>query len=184
MSGRYRQQSVFLLLVLLVALLACSCFGGGGEEPATTIGGVTATTATGGGGGAPTEEIMGTQLLAPDQEPIVEEVIRTTEDTPAEVVDALTQGKAIVLLFYVPGGADDVSVLKSLKRLETSFRDYKFLQYDYKAPDAYGDLSTILAVGYPPELILIDRTGVIQDVWNGYVDDGTLNQRLVNLGRD
>ncbi len=127
---------------------------------------------------------MGQQLLGPDQEPTVDDFIMTTEDTPAEVVEALTQGRAIVLLFYVPGAADDISVLKSLKRLKTSFRDYEFLEYDYKTPDVYGDLSTILEVGYPPELILIDSAGVIQDVWNGYVDDGTLNQRLVNLGRN
>jgi hypothetical protein len=183
MSGRCRQQAVFLLLVLMVALLACSCFGGGGGAT-TTIEGAVTTTPIVGVGGASVENLVGRQILGPDQQPVVDEVIRTTDDTPTEVVEALTQGKPIVLLFYVAGGADDVSVLKSLDRLKTSFSGYEFLEYDYKAPDAYGDLSTILEVGYPPELILIDTTGVIKDVWNGYVDDGTLNQRLANLGRD
>jgi len=48
----------------------------------------------------------------------------------------------------------------------------------------YGDLSTLLGVTYPPELILIDRAGIIRQVWNGFVDEGSLNQSLVNLGRE
>jgi hypothetical protein len=67
--------------------------------------------------------------------------------------------------------------------LKTSFGQYEFLVYDYKLPNDYGDLSTLLGVGYPPELILVDKTGVVQKVYNGYIDEGTLNQGLVNLGR-
>jgi len=91
--------------------------------------------------------------------------------------------KPIVLLFYVPGNADDSSVLETLNRLKSSFDGYAFLVYDYKVPEAYGDVSTLLQVGYPPELILIDKAGVIVRIWNGYVDEGTLNQGLVDLGR-
>ena len=47
----------------------------------------------------------------------------------------------------------------------------------------YGDLSTLLKVQYPPKVVLVDGTGTIQEIWNGYVDEGSLNQSLVNLGQ-
>jgi hypothetical protein len=184
MLGRYRQQSVFVLLVLLVALFACSCFGGGGGGgAATTVTPPTYTSLPSSGSVGEVSDLVGKQLLTPEGQVVADEVLRTTQATPAEVVDALTQGKAIVMLFYVAGGADDDSVRKSLDRLKTSFGEYVFAEYDYKVPDAYGDLSIILGVGYSPELVLVDRTGVIKQVWNGYVDEGSLNQSLVNLGR-
>ncbi len=41
----------------------------------------------------------------------------------------------------------------------------------------------LLEVGYPPELVLVDGLGIPREIWNGYVDEGTLNQSLVNLGQ-
>jgi len=169
MSGRSRQKLGVLLLVLFVALLACGCGGGGGDDETTTSRAGATTTAPAGSGGAPGQELVGT-------------TVDTTRDTPAEFTDVYGQAP-IVLLFYVPGNADDRSVLESLNRLKSSFGGYTFLVYDYKLPEAYGDLSTLLEIGYPPELVLIDKAGVIRRVWNGYVDEGSLNQGLVDLGR-
>ncbi|MBN1321882.1 MAG: hypothetical protein JXA87_13715 [Thermoleophilia bacterium] len=157
-----------LLLVLFAALLACGCGGGGDEATTTSRAGVT-TTAPPDNSGAPGQELVGTSVAS-------------TRDTPAEFTDVYAQ-TPIVLLFYVPGNADDRSVLESLNRLKSSFSGYTFLVYDYKLPEAYGDLSTLLKIGYPPELILIDKAGVIRKIWNGYVDEGSLNQGLVDLGR-
>jgi hypothetical protein len=165
MSGRIRQQLGVLFLVLLVALVACGC-GGGGDEETTTTSGVVTTVPPGSGTG---DDLLG-------------ETVSVTEDTPADFVDAYGV-TPIVLLFYVPGGTDDVKVAETLDGLTSSFDDYVFLVYDYKTPSAYGDLSSLLDVGYPPELVLIDKDGVIEGVWNGYVDEGTLNQALVNLER-
>jgi hypothetical protein len=89
-----------------------------------------------------------------------------------------------VLLLYVPGGTDDVAVIESLDRLKPSFGRYRFLEYDYSIPEWYGDLPTLLGVTYPPEMILIDSSGIIRTVWNGSVDEGSLNQGLVNLGSE
>jgi hypothetical protein len=40
----------------------------------------------------------------------------------------------------------------------------------------------LLKVDYPPAVLLVDSTGTVDSVWNGFVDVGTLNQSLVNLG--
>ena len=166
MSGRSRQKFGVLLVILLVTLSAYGCGGGGGRDATTTsLSGATPTAPTGSGG-----------------QGVIGATIRTTRETPEEFTEAYEQ-TPVVVLFYVPGNADDRSVLESLNRLKSSFSGYTFLVYDYKLPDAYGDLSTLLTIGYPPELILIDKAGVIRRVWNGYVDEGSLNQGLVDLGR-
>jgi hypothetical protein len=106
-----------------------------------------------------------------------------SESTPDEYRQAVEQGKPVVLLFYVPGSVDDVQVLDSLTALQPDFDQYVFLLYDYSMPNEYGDLSTLLNVNYPPELVLVDALGIPREIWNGYVDEGTLNQSLVNLGQ-
>ena len=170
MSGRVRHVTAALIVVVIAGTLMWGC--GGAEEPgATSLGGIVTTGPSGGSGSADrASELLGTQL-------------KTTEDTPIEYVGAVEQGRPVVLLFYVAGGADDTKVLDSINRLQPGFPDYVFLLYDYKMTGAYGDLSTLLGVSYPPELVLVDGTGTIREVWNGYVDEGTLNQSLVNLGR-
>lgn len=166
MSRRLRQLAALSCVLAVMAVLAWGCTSGGGEVT-TTIGDVTATSPS----VSPTSQgnaLIGTQLKA-------------TSSTPKEYVDAIAQAKPVVILFYVPGGSDDARVLDSLNALQPSFPSYVFLLYDYKTPDLYGDLSTLLKVNYPPELILVDGTGTIKQVWNGFVDQGTINQSLVNL---
>ena len=172
MSGRNRQVAVAILLVL-VALLAVGCgFGGGGSSSATTT--VISLGAT------PSVTLSS---AASAQAQLIGTKFKPTKQSPTDVADAIQQEKPVVLLFYVSGSTDDSQVLASLQKLQPSFSTYVFGIYDYKTPDAYGDLSLLLQVNYPPELILIDATGTIQHIWNGFVDEGTLNQSLVNLGK-
>ena len=65
--------------------------------------------------------------------------------------------------------------------LQPDYPDFLFLIYDYKNAASYGDLSNLLEVGYPPELILVGGDGYVTDIWNGYVDEGTINQGLADL---
>ena len=182
MGGRSRQLLWVLLLVLLVTAAAVGCGGGGGTDTDSTI--APPVTNPGSSGGGDSEGLIDVQVVPPKGERIADETIATTDETPTEFVDALVAATPIVLLFYVAGGADDTAVMESLDRLEPSFNRYEFLRYDYSLPDKYGDLSTLLGVTYPPELILLDRSGIIRKVWTGYVDEGSLNQTLVNLGRE
>jgi hypothetical protein len=164
MSGRGRQLIV-VLLILAVTLLTTGCFGGGGS---------TVTTQRSSTGGSSSGGTTGT-LEEGGQLSLI-------EGLPTEFTDAL--GKSpIVVLFYVSGSADDEAVLNTVNQLRSSFSAYAFLLYDYKDPNAYGTLAQLLSVDYPPYLVLIDASGVAQKIFKGFVDEGTLNQSLVNLGR-
>jgi hypothetical protein len=154
-----------------VWLAGCSLGGGGGGNASTTStqAGATVTTSSGSRPGKVTAQtIVGTKL-------------KPTKQTPQEVTQALTNGAPIVVLFYVPGNPDDAAVVNEVQTLQPTFPDYTFLLFDYKQPDAYGDLSGLLQVNYPPELIFIDRSGIVRQTWNGFADEATINQLLVNL---
>lgn len=167
-SSRYvRSLPLVLLLGVLIAMSLVSC--GGDEDETTTTRMTTAPSPTsggsgGGGGGS------------------VEVVIRPTDDTPQALVDALG-AQPVVVLFYVDGSRDDMMVFDSLQKLQLGFANYAFLYYRYSEPDAYGDLASLLEVDYPPDVAMFDGAGVLRFRWNGYMDEGSLNQTLVNLGR-
>ena len=167
----FRRGTYLIVVLLLLAWAAVVVAGCSGEEETTTSIGqaVTATVPTGGSGGS-AKDVLGKPL-------------DTTDSTPVEYTEAVEQGRPVVLLFYVPGSTDDVQVLESLTALQADFEQYVFLLYDYSRPSAYGDLSTLLEVNYPPELVLVDGLGVPREIWNGFVDEGTINQGLVNLGQ-
>ncbi len=169
MSGRNRQWTVLLLVALGMALFLWGC--GGDDGAATTDSSVLKTTQTTAkpSVGSAVEALRLTKLAV-------------TDDTPEEVVASIGQARPVVVLFYVPGNVDDAKVLEAFNTVSPEFPEYTFLIYDYKTPDAYGDLSMLLQVNYPPETVLIDRGGTVRDIWNGYVDEGTLRQSLINLG--
>jgi len=169
-------------LVLVGPMVAC----GGGEEqappiPSTTVPSTAATTAT-------TSIFQGavtttTQPLLPTSTLISETINGVTVELPTDFVEARGQ-RPIVVLFYVPGEVDDEEVVEAVRELRTTYPTYAFLIYDYKMPDAYGDLADwIGGVGYQPFVALVDRTGTPRRVWSGFVDKGTLNQTLIDLGR-
>jgi len=167
MSPRSRQSAVALILLFLITALMSGCGSDSDQTTTTRPVGTTTTAAPSGQNG--TEALIGTQL-------------KTTEDTPEEYIEAVRACQPIVMLFYVAAGVDDQRVLENLESLQSEFPGYAFLLYDVADPEAYGDLSTLLKVDYPPAVILVDSTGTVDSVWNGFVDVGTLNQSLVNLG--
>jgi hypothetical protein len=167
MLGRSSRRLVVLLIVGLAAFFLSSCGGGSEDTTSTTTGGVMTTLPSGGSGGV--DARIGWQILP-------------TADSPQAFVDVY-QTQPVVALFYVPGGRDDETVLENLGALHPSFGAYTFFTYNYSDPEAYGDLATLFAVDYSPLIVMIDRKGIIRTIWSGFVDQGSLNQSLVNLGR-
>lgn len=173
MSTRSRQSVLALILALVLAIglavLLSGCMGGGSSATTTSTiaAGKTRTTAAQSVGSA-VENLLMTKLA-------------TTQDTPQEYMAAVGQARPIAILFYVPGGVDDAKVLETFKKVQADFPDYTFLTYDFKNPSAYGDLSILLQVNYPPEIVLIDKAGSVRKIWNGYVDEGSLKQCLINV---
>jgi len=168
----FRRSSHLMTVLIVFVVAGALSWGCGGGQADTTSSSVvvTSTLPPAGGSTGNANDLVDTQL-------------KPTLDSPSEYRDAFDQGRPVVILFYVTGNADDASVLESVTQLQPAFKDYVFLLYDYKTPSVYGDLSTLLNVSYPPELVLVDGTGTIKEIWNGYIDEGTLNQGLVNIGQ-
>jgi hypothetical protein len=166
-----RWMSLCAAIVVLAGLSLSGC-GGGGDDTATTVA-PPVTAAPGGGVAVPAVPGAAAAPVA----------LKATENTPADVKSALEQNKPLVLMFYSPGGSDDTKVLQSLTKLTPRFPTAFISQYDYKAPDTYGDLGQVLGVGNLPSVVLIDASANVTQVFTGFVDEGTLNQSMVNLTR-
>jgi hypothetical protein len=168
MSGRSKQLTIMLVVAVVIAALALGlgCGSSASEETATTVSLVPAT---------------GKVIGSNSRDRLIDSKLNTTSESPQAYTDAVEQGRPIVLLFYVPGQVDDGKVLASVQTLQASFADYVFLIYNYKDPSAYGDLSTLLDVDYPPEIILVRADGTVKKILSGYQDQGSINQELVNL---
>jgi hypothetical protein len=171
MTGRSAQRIAVLLLVLVAAAALWGCGGGDGADTTSSTAASQSPQTT-----VPPEPVPADVALIGTEVP-------ATEDTPAAYTEAVAQGIPVVMVFYVPGNYDDAKVLEAVDNLRPEFADYTYLLYDYKTPAAYGDLSTLLQVDYPPETVLVDRSGVIRWIWNGYVDEGTLRQCMVDIGQ-
>jgi hypothetical protein len=170
MSVRIKQSVLVLLLAIGLAVLLGACGGSSDDSTTDTTTAKTTRTTVAQSPGSAVQDLLLTKLA-------------TTQDTPEAYVAAVGQAKPIAILFYVPGGIDDAKVLDVFKVVQADFPDYTFLEYDYRNPLAYGDLSLLLQVNYPPEIVLIDKAGAVQNIWNGYVDEGSLRQCLINIGQ-
>jgi hypothetical protein len=168
MSVRIRQSAVVLLLAIGLAVLLGACGGDSATTDSTTAQPTQTTLAR--SAGSAVQDLLLTKLA-------------TTQDTPEAYVAAVGQAKPVAILFYVPGNIDDSKVLDVFKLVQADFPDYTFLEYDYRNPLAYGDLSLLLQVNYPPEIVLIDKAGAVRNIWNGYFDEGSLRQCLINIGQ-
>lgn len=169
-SIRSRRRFILVGVVALSLAVAIAGCGGGGETTTTTA------VVPPGGGGPATTVAPGSAVNA-----LIGQPLTPTENTPVEIVDAISQHRPVVILFYVPGGADDGVVLDEIKALESKYSDVTFALYDFKDPKSYGDLGILLNVDYPPQSVFIDTRGLVYDVRTGYVDEGTLNQQVVNI---
>jgi hypothetical protein len=164
-----------VLIVLVIAALLAGCGGGGVDKPAAESPPDTLPAAQ------PVAHTAPTGPPKAKYEQIVGEQIVPSEETPAPVQEAIAERRPVVIFFYVPGSEDDSLVRESLDKLEPKYEDITVVRYDFKAPDEFGDLGRLLKIDYPPQLVFVDPSGVVRSVLSGYVDEGTLNQHMVNV---
>lgn len=164
--------AAFLVLLLAGAALGC---GGSGAESSTA----TTTEAA----AAPVPVAATTVATGDATAAVIGTTVSSTDQTPADVRTALKDHRPIVVLFYVASSSDDDRVRLALERLKPKYPDVLFLSYEYRKPKAYGDLAQQFKVNYPPQAVFIDGKGVVRSVTSGYIDEGTLNQHIVNISQ-
>ncbi|OPZ78627.1 MAG: hypothetical protein BWY79_00721 [Actinobacteria bacterium ADurb.Bin444] len=169
MGSPFRPQSLartawaaawVIILLTFTLVLAAGC--GDGTTP-TTSAPVTPPTTHKSGAGP-----VGEQLVASD-------------NTPVELAQALTTKNPVVILIYVAGGSSDELVRQSLTKIAPKFPDVTFLMYNYNNPKEYGDIVGSLGVHYPPFAAFVDKGNVVRYLTTGFVDEGVLNQYVVNI---
>ncbi|GAB4250937.1 MAG: hypothetical protein Kow00129_11800 [Thermoleophilia bacterium] len=169
-----RARVVPALALLLTGILVLATLGCGGdadaEETTTTV-----------AAAAPAPEAEAAAVNVAHYEELVGTYLRFTEETPAEVIEAVESKRPLVILFYVSGGEDDGKVREALEDLRPQYPDVVFLTYEHSDPDSYGDLAGQLRVDYPPQLTFVKPSGLVNDVLSGFADKGTINQALANI---
>lgn len=176
MMRRVYGLSAAVLCIVLASVMFAGCFGSG-DEPSTVSSETTVSTAS-----DTTSETSSESTTTSVEQTTTTETFDLVDGLPRAYVESYRQ-RPIVVLFYVPGGVEDEKVLQAIKESQAAYGSYTFLIFDYRVPAAYGDLSKSLSVGYPPYTVLFDRHGEVRTVWEGFVDKGTLNQTLINLGK-
>lgn len=201
-----RNPSSFLTLLLLATLLLAGCGGGGDQAqqppaPANKAGGAPAANAP---GGSTVESTTSAETLK--DSPFE---LNQRQPVPPDFRAAYQRRALIVVEFikekpdstrgveYPQGMRPDSQVDRALKDLRADYPQVEFFTYDITKPGnaessedlgrgEYGTLAAQLEVGYTPFVAMLAPRGdqyVIENLFQGYVDRGVLDQALFDLTR-
>jgi hypothetical protein len=210
--ARNRAAFLFSLFVLTICLFIAGC-GGGGEEkaqqqpapPEDTAG--NAQGAPGGNtAGGPTveseteaEALKDTPFTLNQRQPVPPDFRAAYQRKALIVVEFIKEepdsSKGIA---YPQGIRPDEDVDKDLKDLRDDYPQVEFFTYDITKPGNaesseelargdYGTLAAQLEVGYTPFVAMLAPRGnqyIIENLFQGYVETGVLNQALFDLTRN
>jgi len=203
--------SLRLLTILMVFLLAAGC--GGDDEQAQPLppapGGATGDP-QGGGPPAPSGENTagGATVQGNAQAETLDDqtfMLNQRQPVPQDFRNAYQRKALIVVEFFQAGedpfypqglGVDDM-VNSDLRDLRNEYPEIEFFTYDITEPgDAetseeldrgeYGTLAAQLDVGFTPFIAMMaprEEGYVIENVFQGYVEQGVLDQALFDLSR-
>ena len=115
---------------------------------------------------------------------------------PAAVLDALTNKRAMFLVYYDPVQSVTADQKKVVAALSTKFKGLiDFIAYDLpktnvgntdaekKAAARVAQLGQLLKVGYMPAILLVTRDGTITWQSTGYQDIGPLEREILRATR-
>ncbi len=204
--------SLRLLTILVVFLLVGGC-GGDGEQaqqpPPAPPGGATENTQGGGPPAPPGGNTAGgatvrgnAQAETLDDQPFT---LNQRQPVPQDFRNAY-QRKALIVVeffqegedpFYPQGLEVDDLVNSDLRDLRNDYPEIEFFTYDITEPgDAetsedlsrgeYGTLAAQLEVGFTPFIAMLaprEEEYVIENLFQGYVEQGVLDQALFDLSR-
>lgn len=159
-----------VLVMALAAFLFAGC-GGGDEDTAPPP--KQAKTNTSASAAATKSE------PAEMPEDLVGQTVSPTKDSPENFNKAIEDQRPILVMFYLPAPYDDSQVRSSVMTLQGRYRgQMEFFTYLYSDAQTYQDLATVLRVNSTTAVIIINRQGVVQRAWTGYVDEESIEQGI------
>ncbi len=207
-AGPVRSLGSVLVCAILSLTLAAGCGGDGDEEatvpaPAGTTanqaGGTTAAAPGGNTAGGATveadtqaESLRDTPFVLNLDQPIPPDFRAAYQRKALIVVEFFKQGEDP---FYPQGLEVDDLVNSDLESLQSEYPEVEYFTYDIDNPGTaetseelergqYGTLAAQLDVGFTPYIAMMAPRGdeyVIENLFQGYVDEGVLDQALFDL---
>jgi hypothetical protein len=103
---------------------------------------------------------------------------------PSSVADALNQHRAVVLLVYLAGAADDDDMLTSFTALEAKYASQAAF-FSAEANDVWqlGSLLAQLRVGTPPIFAAIAGDGSVRTLYTGWISEPVMDQAAADAIR-
>ncbi len=98
---------------------------------------------------------------------------------PLRVYMARRQGKEVVIFFWEPDAKDDIRVKQALDELEKVRSKLVVFRDRISNKSDYDGIAEAAKITQTPGLVMVYRKKA--DSWQGYIDAGTLNERLTNL---
>ncbi|MBI5311399.1 MAG: hypothetical protein HZB14_10305 [Actinobacteria bacterium] len=98
---------------------------------------------------------------------------------PYDVFIARKQGKEVVIFFWEPDGKDDARVNAALKELDKRRKKLVIFRDEISNKSNYDGIAQAAEVTQTPGLVIVYHDKA--DVWQGYIDADTLNERIERL---
>ncbi|MGO8683739.1 MAG: hypothetical protein ACLQUT_04055 [Thermoleophilia bacterium] len=107
--------------------------------------------------------------------------VTPTAATPAFIANPLKAHRGVVLLVYCAGAADDDQMLGFFNQVKAKYAAASsFFSFEAHDVNTLGDVLGQLHAYNPPMLAVIDGQGRVEELYTGWIDEQTLDQRISN----
>lgn len=107
-----------------------------------------------------------------------------TAETPTFIKQRLAEKRAIVLLVYVDGAADDMSMLQSFDAVKAQYAaESSFMDFEARKVTELGDTLQLLHVYDPPILAVIQGDGKVYQLYTGWIGRAVMEQVVADAVR-
>ncbi len=107
-----------------------------------------------------------------------------TAQTPTFIKQRLAEKRAIVLLVYVEGAADDMAMLESFEDVKAQYAaESSFMDFEARKVTELGDTLQLLHVYDPPILAVIQGDGKVFQLYTGWIGRAVMEQVVADAVR-
>ncbi len=110
--------------------------------------------------------------------------VTPTADTPGFIKRPLHEKRGVCLLVYLQGAADDEAMLASFREVKQLYAaDMSFFSFESHDVRKTGDVLSQLHATAPPLFVIIAPDGTVDQLYTGWVDEKTMEQRVADAVR-